>query len=243
VRARFCIEPGLSLRCWFRLAPRLQWSVARAGSEGSSRREVLEEVRRLGRNGDWLVIRGYHPSDHHRVRGYEYAMESCRGARQGRRSGDRGGGRGVHTTPLRRVRLEVPPAAAGEVELGDREVFLSTPSSMHAVGRQAIQLPGLAGLDIPDRYYCSELAVAVYRAYIPGTHVPRPDTPAQLHYWGRILYDSGEPLADSEIFAPRARREIPPALLPYACRARRPASGGPCITTRPPAFPLPARDR
>jgi hypothetical protein len=44
----------------------------------------------------------------------------------------------------------------------------------------------------PDRYYCSGLAIEIYRPYIRENDlVPRPVEPGRLHYWGRILYDSG----------------------------------------------------
>jgi len=54
---------------------------------------------------------------------------------------------------------------------------------------------GLVGLNVPERYYCSELAIAVYKGHIPAAvHIPRPGPrPSQLHYWGKILYDSGNP--------------------------------------------------
>jgi hypothetical protein len=62
--------------------------------------------------------------------------------------------------------------------------------------RSVLQRPydflGLVGLSIPDTYYCSELAVEVYRPYIRASDViPKPVAPGQLHYWGRILFDSG----------------------------------------------------
>jgi hypothetical protein len=59
------------------------------------------------------------------------------------------------------------------------------------VGRQYDFL-GLIGLNIPDTYYCSELALEVYRPFIRAHDViPRPIEPGQLHYYGRILFDSG----------------------------------------------------
>ena len=156
---------------------------------------VLEEVRRLGRNGDWLVIRGYHASDHlvsvatNTPWSHAAVLD---------KDGDQvieAEGRGVHTTPL-----------AGFVSKSHRLLLVRSNWATEKSSSEAVvnarkwvgkgyNFLGLAGLDIPDRYYCSELAVAVYRAHIPaGTQVPRPVTPAQLHYWGRILYDSGEPL-------------------------------------------------
>jgi hypothetical protein len=156
---------------------------------------VLDEVRRLGRNGDWLVIRGYHATDHMvsvaTNTPWSHAAVLDKDADQVVEAE----GKGVHATPLphfvsksHRLLLVRPNWAT---EKSSVEAVLN---ARRSVGK-AYDFLGVAGLDIPDRYYCSELAVAVYRSYIPsGTQVPRPVTPAQLHYWGRILYDSGEPL-------------------------------------------------
>ena len=156
---------------------------------------VLDEVRRLGRNGDWLVIRGYHATDHMVSVATNTPWSHAAVLDKDSDQVVEAEGKGVHTTPLsafvsksHRLLLVRPNWATEKSSL---EAVLN---ARRSVGK-AYDFLGLAGLDIPDRYYCSELAVAVYRSSIPaGTHVPRPVTPAQLHYWGRILYDSGDPL-------------------------------------------------
>jgi hypothetical protein len=156
---------------------------------------VLEEVRRLGRNGDWLVIRGYHATDN-MVSVATNTPWSHAAVLD--RDGDQvieAEGRGVHTTRLpafvaksHRLLLVRPNWAT------DKSSLEAVRNARASVGK-GYDFLGLAGLNIPDRYYCSELAVAVYRTHIPaGTYIPRPVAPAQLHYWGRILYDSGDPL-------------------------------------------------
>jgi hypothetical protein len=48
------------------------------------------------------------------------------------------------------------------------------------------------GLSIPNEYYCSELAVEIYRPWVrEGDIIPRPVAPGQLHYWGKVVYDTG----------------------------------------------------
>jgi hypothetical protein len=45
----------------------------------------------------------------------------------------------------------------------------------------------------PGRYYCTELAVDIYKPWHgPEDHLPRLIEPGQLYLWGRILYDSLE---------------------------------------------------
>jgi hypothetical protein len=156
--------------------------------------EMLAEVRRTGRNGDWLVIRGYTPGDnlvavvtntpwtHAAVLDADHAQVIEADAK------------GVHVTPLaefvgksHRLML-VRPAWATEKTAPE-----AVSAARGYVGK-GYDFLGLAGIDNPERFYCSELAVAVYRRYIPaGARIPRPVAPSQLHYWGRILYDSGTP--------------------------------------------------
>ena len=157
--------------------------------------QVLDEVRRLGRNGDWLVIRGYHATDHMVSVATNTPWSHAAVLDKDRDQVIEAEGKGVHTTPLPDF------VSKSHRLLLVRSNWATERSSLDAVLNarkwvgKAYDFLGVAGLDIPDRYYCSELAVAVYRPHIPaGTHVPRPVTPAQLHYWGRILYDSGDPL-------------------------------------------------
>jgi hypothetical protein len=157
--------------------------------------QMLDEVRRLGRNGDWLVIRGYHATDNMVSVATNSPWSHAAVLDKDHDQVIEAEGKGVHTSTL-------PEFVAKSHRLllvrsnwaNDRSASEAVRIAHTSVGK-GYDFLGLAGLDIPDRYYCSELAVAVYRAHIPsGTYVPRPVTPAQLHYWGRILYDSGEPL-------------------------------------------------
>ena len=157
--------------------------------------QVLDEVRRLGRDGDWLVIRGYHATDNMVSVATNTPWSHAAVLDKDHDQVVEAEGKGVHTTPLAEF------VAKSHRLMLVRSNWASEKSSAEAVrsARKWVGRPydflGLAGLDIPDRYYCSELAVAVYRGSIPaGTYIPRPVTPAQLHHWGRILYDSGEPL-------------------------------------------------
>jgi hypothetical protein len=153
---------------------------------------ALQAVRDLGRDGDWLVIRGYHMSDNlvasltNKPFSHAAVLDTAN---------DRvieAEAAGVHFTPLpefvaksHRLMLIRPvwsDAASAEAALK---------KARDVVGRPYDFL-GLIGLGIPDRYYCSSLTIEVYRPYIRAEdQVPRPVEPGQLMYWGRILYDSG----------------------------------------------------
>lgn len=156
--------------------------------------KILAEVKALGRNGDWLVIRGYHATDN-----LVSVITNTPWSHAALLDIDNSQvieaeGQGVHTTPLADF------VAKSHRLLLVRPNWSTENSAREAVaaGRTLVgkgyDFLGLTGLSVPDRYYCSELAVAVYRPHIPDSeYIPRPVTPAQLHYWGRILYDSGDP--------------------------------------------------
>jgi hypothetical protein len=161
-------------------------------TEAERQAHVLAEVRDLGRDGDWLVIRGYHASDNlvSSLTNMPFSHVAVL---------DRGNGQvieaespRVHVESLQafvaksqRLMLVRPvwsDAGAGTIALTKARTLVNRP----------YDFLGLVGLSIPDQYYCSELAVEVYRPFLRREDiVPRPVAPGQLHYWGRVLFDSG----------------------------------------------------
>lgn len=164
--------------------------------EGATREQrdsvITEEVRHLGRDADWLVIRGYHLSDNlvasltNKPFSHAAVLDLAN---------DRvieAEAQGVHFTALPEF------VAKSHRLLLIRPVWSNAASAQAALkkARDVVGRPydffGLIGFDIPDRYYCSGLTIEIYRPYIRSDDlVPRPVEPGQLLYWGRILYDSG----------------------------------------------------
>jgi uncharacterized protein YycO len=163
-----------------------------AGSAEERNAQILTELRKLGRNGDWFVSRGYHVTDDMvstlTNMPFSHAAVLDLDADQVIEAESVG----VHITPLadfisksQRIML-VRPLWANE---DSAAVAIAKARSL--VGRN-YDFTGLVGLSIPDQYYCSELAVEIYRPFIRSEDIlPRPVAPGQLHYWGRILFDSG----------------------------------------------------
>ena len=49
----------------------------------------------------------------------------------------------------------------------------------------------MIGIDVPKQYYCSELAIYVYKHVIPETtKFPDVIKPGEMYLYGTILYDS-----------------------------------------------------
>ena len=156
--------------------------------------ESMEAIRRLGRDGDWLVIRGRHATDNLvslvTIAPFSHASVLDLGKDQVIEAD----ATGVHATPLpaflRKAHrlLLVRPVWSRE---GRPAQAVAKARSL--VGR-SYDFTGLVGLNVPSSYYCSELAVAVYRPWVRASdHVPPVIPPNELHYWGRILFDSGNP--------------------------------------------------
>lgn len=157
-------------------------------------RLLLAALRSLGEDGDWLVIRGYHPTDH-LISAVTNAPFSHVAVLDRERDqvieADR---TGVHLTGLdafalkaHRLLLVRPKWAA----LGRNREALTKVRGL--VGRP-YDFSGLVGLNVPDSYYCSELALAGYRPWVrPADHVPPVIPPHEMLFWGRVIWDSGDP--------------------------------------------------
>ncbi len=158
---------------------------------------ALEAVRRLGQPGDWLVIRGYHGTDDFVALATNAPFSHVAVLDPEKDQVIEAEGKGLHATPL--------PVFMGKAHrlLLMRPQWATSPQRQKAaveaargyIGR-GYDLTGLIGLNVPDRFYCSELAVAVY-----APHASRKDflppvlPPSDMHYWATVLWDSG-PVAE-----------------------------------------------
>lgn len=153
---------------------------------------MLDAIVRLGRPGDWLVIRGVHQTDNLVATLTNSPLSHAAVLDPERQQVIEAEGIGIHTSTLdafvgksARLLLIRPvwatPDKAQQAVLKAREL----------VGKR-YDYPGLIGVNLPDSYYCTELAMSVYKPY--GTTpnpIPAVIEPGQLYHWGTILYDSG----------------------------------------------------
>ena len=155
--------------------------------------QALREINHLGQPGDWLVMRGYHATDNlvSALTDAPFSHVAVLDAEQGQVI--EAEGKGLHTAPLadflhraHRVILMRPMWAT---TLERQQAAVARARSL--VGRP-YDFAGLVGLKVPDSYYCSELAVAVYAPYPSRKdRLPLVIPPADMHYWATILWDSG----------------------------------------------------
>lgn len=154
---------------------------------------ALEQVTRLGQPGDWLVMRGYHATDNlvAAVTAEPFSHVAVLDAERGQVI--EAEGKGLHTAPL----ADFLHRAHRVILM--RPMWATTPERQRAAVEKARSLvgrpydfTGLIGLNVADRYYCSELAVAVYAPHASRKdRLPLVIPPGDMHHWATILWDSG----------------------------------------------------
>jgi len=158
----------------------------------SQNQEIFKALGKFGEDGDWLVIRGYKQIDD-QVSALTGGVLSHAGILDKDRwlviESEK---EGVHTTPIdlfldkaHRLILVRPKWAKGKAGW---EALLKARS---LVGKP-YNFSGIFGVKLTDSYYCSELAVEIYRTHFGKKDlIPAVVTPVNLLEWGKILYDSG----------------------------------------------------
>jgi hypothetical protein len=156
--------------------------------------DLSREVCRLGRDGDWLVVRQAKMTDNLVVLARnEPLSHAALLDRTHQRVIQANGSHGVHEVSLdeffshcQRLHL-IRPQWRNDDESGRQAVE----KARTWVGRN-YDFAGLIGLGMPQAYYCSELTIKAYP--VPESErrrLPRPVAPDQLYFYGRIIYDSG----------------------------------------------------
>jgi uncharacterized protein YycO len=138
------------------------------------------------------VIRGIHPTDD-LVAGFTNLPVSHVGVfDEARAEVIEADGAGVHRSTLggfvsKAARLMILRPVWSEGEAGQK----AADKARSLIGKP-YDYWGVVGLKQRDAYFCSELAIEVYRDSIrESDKVPPVVSPGQLYAWGRVVYDSG----------------------------------------------------
>lgn len=155
---------------------------------------AVEEVRQVLQHGDWLVSRGVHYTDN-----FVAAMSNAPFSHAAIYDADtdeviEAENQGVHVTKLADF------IAKSQRVMVIRPQWATPDNSTQAVQLarswigKGYNLSGLVGLNMPDRYYCTQLVIAAYKPTMtekPDNPIPWVIKPSQMHHWGRIMYDTG----------------------------------------------------
>lgn len=153
---------------------------------------TAQSIRQNARDGDWIVARGYHLTDNSVAVLTNSVFSHAAIVDLSHDQVIEAESSGVHTTPLNLF--------VGRLH---RVVLVRPVWSTKQTGQQALNtatswigkpydFSGLVGLGTPERFYCSELALKAYQPFIRSEDIiPAVIEPAQLLYYGQILFDTG----------------------------------------------------
>ncbi|KFN44221.1 hypothetical protein N789_07325 [Arenimonas oryziterrae DSM 21050 = YC6267] len=152
---------------------------------------MLQAIHSQGEAGDWLVIRGVHATDNAVASLSNQPLSHAAVLDPERGVVIEAEGVGVHETPIadfvaksRRLLLIKPEAATAAT----RPAAIARARGLVGKGYDFL---GLAGVNVRDRYYCTELALTIYPLTRGSDPLPAVVPPGQLWHWGTIAFDSG----------------------------------------------------
>lgn len=154
-------------------------------------KEWLSVIQERAQPGDWLVIRGYTPSDNLVVAATNIPLSHVAVLDKEKSRVIEAVGKGVRFVTLSKFikkshRLLLIRPMWWSPKKGARAVK----RSISKVGR-SYDFMGTIGGGNPEEFYCSELAVMVYEPFgREKEHFPTVWEPGQMYLWGTILFDS-----------------------------------------------------
>jgi len=154
--------------------------------------KIIEQaVQQTAKSGDWLVIRGYKAVDNlvAAAAGIPLSHAGVYDAEAG--TVIEAEGKGVHETSLAEFvdksyrLLIIRPRWRTEANAD------SAVSNAKKLTGKSYDFLGTIGFDAPGRYYCSELAVYIYKDWHnKNEKFPKVIKPGELYLYGKVLYDS-----------------------------------------------------
>lgn len=154
-------------------------------------RLIEQQVLAVAQTGDWLVTRGYHATDGLVANATGIPISHAAVYDAAARQVVEAEGKGVHLTALSdfvaksyRV-MVIRPRWRTEANAGQ-----AWANAAKLVGK-SYDFLGTIGFNYPSRFYCSELAVSVYREWYSGKEkFPKVIKPGELYLYGSVVYDS-----------------------------------------------------
>ena len=154
--------------------------------------KIIEaEIVKKALTGDWLVTRGYHVTDNLVANATAVPISHAAVFNSELKTVIEAEGKGIHFSDLydfidksHRIILIRPRWRTCE---NSEEAWKNAEA---LVGR-SYDFTGTVGFDNPKKYYCSELAVSIYKKWFTGREkFPGVIKPGELYLFGTIIYDS-----------------------------------------------------
>lgn len=154
-----------------------------------------ELVRSKLQHGDWLVVRGIHTPDNMVATLTNMPLSHAAVYDAKEDEVIESDSKGVHTSTLEEF------LSRSQRVLIIEPVWANDQTRDAAVARargwlgKGYNYTGLVGINTPDRFYCTQLAIEAYKPVIEkessNNPLPAVIKPGQMYHWGRIIHDSG----------------------------------------------------
>jgi len=151
----------------------------------------LAEVEAVAQTGDWLVLRGYHGTDHLVSGATNHPLSHVAVVDRENEEIIEAVGAGIQTMSLRERIHESHRVLVIRPRWWTPERGLEAAARARELVGGDYDFLGTVGMGSDERFYCSELGVHLYRAYHDALeHFPRVVEPGHMYLYGRVLYDS-----------------------------------------------------
>ncbi len=151
----------------------------------------LASVREVARTGDWLVLRGYHQTDHLVASTTNQPFSHVAVLDMDRGEVVEAVGAGIRTMDLRERLHESHHIMVMRPRWWQDDRIEQVIEAARARIGGSYDFLGTVGVGTSERFYCSELALHIYRPFFQGDEgLTGVIEPGHMYLWGSILYDS-----------------------------------------------------
>lgn len=153
--------------------------------------KIKYNILKVAKTGDWLVIRGYHATDDLVAHATGIPISHAGVLDLQNQTVIEAEGNGVHSTKLDQFvdksfrLLVIRPRWRTQ-----KNAKFALSEARQLIGKKYDYL-GTIGFSHPDKYYCSELVIYIYKKWFKKKEkFPAIIKPGELYLFGQILYDS-----------------------------------------------------
>ncbi len=173
------------------LGPRLRVSPPADEVRNTQTDMWMEQIKAQGKDGYWLVIRGYKEADHLIVTATSTPLSHAAVLDLGNEQVVESVAKGVIRTPLRKFVHNAHRVLLIKPRWWNEDAGAAAAAEAQSLVGSGYDYAGLVGLSSDSRFYCSELAFHVYRKHHSDRdHIPMVIEPGQMYLWGQVLWDS-----------------------------------------------------
>lgn len=159
----------------------------RAGQD----REMLKQIAHKAVHGDWLVICGYHATDHLVSTATNIPLSHAAILDMQKRQVIEADASGVHITSLADFVHKSHRLLVIHPIWSDKKSAPVAVGKARALVGEKYDFLGTVGINDRSRYYCSELTIYAYSDFQHKQQkIPHVVEPGQLYLWGQVVYDS-----------------------------------------------------